>query len=397
MLKFLRKILIGVVFTGIFCSHPVFAEDQNNFEHKFTFTVSVSRNSGGGGQNTNTNYNRSYTYFKISAKGTFFIDWGDGTTETVTRTSTTQYSCSHRYTSTGTKTVHLGGLATEYSTGTAESDSSILFADDTYITGISGSLGAIFPTLSDGSQPLFRATFADCTKLEGSIPSELFTGITGQPRDYMFQSLFYGCTALTGTIPETLFSGLYGTPTTALFRTLFYNCNKLSGEIPGGLFSGISGNPTTELFQSTFNRCSRLSGFIPPELFENISKTTTATDMMSSIFYNSGLDTSCPTGYEQYITGFESYFNNKVSCIPESACPTGYAEFNNTCYRLCSFATKLKTSTGLSYNLFGEQESSGNPSLHIQSGNTMCYVYLEPGSGDLNVSYSGNTYHCVGE
>lgn len=385
----LKFIVFAVAFAiGIFFRLPAYAEDENNFEAKFTFTVTPARNT-------------TVTYFKLSAAGTFYVDWGDGNTETITRTNTNQTSYTHRYTSRTSRTIKLGGVATGYSSDSEESDAAISFADNTYITSISGSLGRLFPTLSDGSQPLFKATFAECTNLAGSIPEKLFDGITGQPRDEMFRSLFWNDKKLTGSIPGGLFSGLNGTPTTNLFYGLFYYCSGLTGSIPGELFSGIVGNQQERLFQNAFNYCSKLSSFIPPELFAGINTTPAVTGTngaFTNVFANTtNMSTSCPTGYEQYITGFESYFNNRVSCIPESACPTGYAEFNNTCYRLCSFATKLKTSTGLSYNLFGEQESSGNPSLHIQSGNTMCYVYLEPGSGDLNISYSGNTYHCVGE
>lgn len=390
-MQVLKRIIFVVVFAvGILFRLPAVAEDENNFEAKFTFTVNV------------TSTRRSIDLFQIGAIGTFYIDYGDGQTDTITRTSTTQTTISHRFTSTGTKTIRLGGLATGYSTGSEESDSSILFADNTYITGISGSLGRIFPTLADGSQPLFKVTFADCSNLAGEIPAELFDGITGQPREEMFRSLFWNDSKLTSSIPGELFSGLSGTPTSNLFYGLFYNCSGLTGSIPGELFAGISGNQQNRLFYNAFNGCSKLSGFIPPELFAGINKTPAITGSTNGAFYNvfysSGLVTSCPTNYKEYTTGFESYFSNKVSCEPDVSCSTGYAAYGAQCYRLCSFGKKFMVSTGLSYDIFGELEPSGNPSIHIKLGNTECYVFSKPGaSSGFNFKHTdGRTYHLVG-
>lgn len=390
-MQVLKRIIFAVVLAvGILFRLPAVAEDENNFEAKFTFTVNV------------TSTRNNTTLFKLASTGTFYIDYGDGSTGTINSTSTNQQTISHRYTSTGRKTVKLGGLATGYSTGSEESDSSILFADNTYITGISGSLGQIFPTLENGSQPLFKATFAECTNLAGSIPAELFDGITGQPRAEMFRSLFWNDKKLTGSIPGELFSGLSGTPTSNLFYGVFYYCSGLTGSIPGELFAGIAGNQQERLFQNTFNYCSKLSGFIPPELFAGINKTPAVTGTngaFTNVFANTtNMSTTCPTNYKKYTTGFESYFNNRVSCEPDVSCSTGYAAYNAQCYRLCSFGKKFMVSTGLSYDVFGEPEPSGNPSMHIKLGNTECYVFSKPGaSSGFNFKHTdGRTYHLVG-
>lgn len=358
-MQVLKRIIFAVVFAvGILFRLPAVAEDENNFEAKFTFTVNASSSSW---------WSRTTNLFKLAATGTFYIDYGDGQTDTITRTSTTRTTISHTYSSSGTYTVKLGGLATGYSTGSEESDTSISFADSSNLRSISGSLGRIFPTLANGSQPLFKVTFADCSNLAGEIPEELFDGITGQPRAEMFRSLFYDDTKLTGTIPA-------------------------------GLFSGISGNQQTNLFRTTFYNCSGLSGFIPPELFAGINKTPTVSTAFENIFQNSGLSTSCPTNYKEYNLGFGNVFNNKVSCEPDVSCSTGYAAYNAQCYRLCSFGKKFMVSTGLSYDVFGEPEPSGNPSMHIKLGNTECYVFSKPGaSSGFNFKHTdGRTYHLVG-
>ena len=334
---------------------PVYAEDQNNFEAKFTFTINVTSTS------SNT------TLFKLSATGTFYIDYGDGTKNTINSTSTSQQTISHKYSSTGTKTVKLGGLATGYSTGTEESDASINFADSTNLTSISGSLGQIFRTLANGSQPLFKVTFADCSNLAGTIPAELFDGVTGTPRAEMF-------------------------------RSLFYNDTKLTGSIPGELFSGLNGNQQTNLFRTAFYKCSGLSSFIPPELFAGINTSPTVSTAFQNVFQNSGLVTSCPSGYKKYTTGFESYFSNKVSCEPDITCSSGYARYGAACYKICSFGSKFKISNGLNYDIFSELEPSGNPSLHVKLGNQECYIFSKLGaSTGLNFKYTdGKTYHLVG-
>lgn len=387
-MKILRIFFIVFLITGTFFHGLVYAEDENNFEAKFTFTVTPARNT-------------TATYFKLSAAGTFYVDWGDGNTETITRTNTNQASYTHRYTSRTSRTIKLGGVATAYSTGSEESDAAISFADNTYITGISGSLGRLFPTLSDGSQPLFKATFAENTNLAGTIPGELFDGITGQPRDEMFRSLFWNDKKLTGSIPGELFSGLYGTPTENLFYGVFYYCSGLTGSIPGELFAGIAGNQQERLFQNAFNYCSNLSSFIPPELFAGINVTPAVTGTngaFTNVFANTtNMLTSCPSGYKKYTTGFESYFNNRVSCELDLTCPNGQGRYDGACYDLCSFGTKLMVDTGLSFDVFGELEPSSNPKLYIKLNNTTCYVFTKSGTGTFNFEYTdGKTYHLVG-
>jgi hypothetical protein len=70
------------------------------------------------------------------------------------------------------------------------------------------------------------------------------------------------------------------------------------------------------MFIYTFYNCKKLVGYVPPEVFAGISTEVTADYQLSMLFYGTGLDTKCPAGTEQYITGFEKYFNGKVSCQP---------------------------------------------------------------------------------
>ena len=230
--------------------------------------------------------------------------------------------------------------------------------------GCSGLTGAIPGNLFSGISgvpvsDMFVATFGNCTGLTGTdiddpnnpgmkyaIPPTLFSGIVGKPMSSMFNGTFSGASNLTGTIPETLFAGISGKPQPYMFMNTFNTCRKLIGPIPGNLFAGIIGKPASYMFKQTFNACTNLGKiavggtstyYIPPELFAGIDKTSTATDMMTSVFANTGLLTTCPSGTNQYITGFESWFSGKQSC---TECPVAYPDYDTTnqqCYAQVTF------------------------------------------------------------
>ena len=447
-MRFLR-----LFFTAVMCYCCVLltsavAEDADNFETKFSITTTnISRYASA----TNRTFKCT-----ITAAGTFYINWGDGDTQTLERTTTTIETISHTYSSTGTFTIRFGGVATAYNPGEEEADSAINCDSNTLIASMSGSLGHLFPTLPDGSQPRFRASFADadnltaipaglfdgitgapvshmfrstffqCDGLTGSIPENLFAGLSGAPAPYMFQSTFNSCAGLTGTIPEKLFRGINGAPAESMFlqtfsgctgltgsipaglfagvngapaegmfSATFRSCSKLSGSIPGDLFAGVAGVPATEMYYQTFQGCSGLSGYVSPYLFENITSGS-ASNMMYRVFYNSGLVTSCPSGTTKYTTGFESNFNNKVSCKVNLTCGTGYAKYRDVCYKKCTFADNMHIGKNYAVTLFGEVDKSGNPGLHVKHGNTVCYVFTKMGRGRLNFKQAdGTVYYAV--
>ena len=219
-------------------------------EPDYPFTVTVETRSG-----------EDYDFY-ISAAGTFYVNWGDGSKyEKIVKADTSKQTIRHTYSAKGTYTVKLGGLATAYPTGVAAvdfADGPDGYIDDYYLTEITGSLGKIFPTLADGSQPNFYRTFWYCTQLK-SIPAELFDGVHGAPVAGMFRDTFYNCPKLT-KIPTGLFSGISGAPAESMFAGTFYACSGLTGEIPLGLFGNLSGSPAEYMFQSTFAYCSGLTG-----------------------------------------------------------------------------------------------------------------------------------------
>ena len=209
--------------------------------------------------------------------------------------------------------------------------SSMFLSTFKYCAGLTGSIPEdLFAGISGApASGMFRHTFYACSGLTGSIPGGLFAGLQGVPKGSMFQQTFARCSNLTGAIPANLFAGISGAPATWMFAGTFQNCSKLSGELPAELFAGISGAPKSQMFNSTFAGCSSLSGYIPPTFFAGISTETTIDDQMANVFNNSGLDTECPDGMTQYMTGFEDFFTGKVSC--EIVCDDGYHSDNNMC------------------------------------------------------------------
>ncbi len=237
---------------------------------------------------TTTNDTASFS-LKISAAGTFYINWGDGIIETVKKTDTTNTTYSHQYSNATAYTIKMGGRATAYSN--VAKTAAVSFSGNKKVEKITGSLGAIFPTISSKSQPRFYQTFNNCTMLAGNIPNDLFTGISGKPVSTMFVGTFANCNKLTGSIPENLFADLSGAPSYQLFNNTFLNCSGLTGEIPAGLFAGLSGAPTEYLFDSTFSGCTGLTGEIPAELFQGIGGTP-----LYGVFYRTFSNCSGLTG-----------------------------------------------------------------------------------------------------
>ena len=263
--------------------------------------------------------------FKISAAGEFVVDWGDGTVETITKPDTTTTRHTHNYDTAGAYTIGLSGQATAHTTFiNVATISFYVNSSQTKIASIDGSLGAIFGTLADGSQPRFYQTFYNATNMTGSIPANLFAGISGAPAKAMFQSTFSGCSGLT-SIPAGLFAGISGAPAGSMFYMTFSGCSGLTS-IPAGLFAGISGAPAEGMFASTFSGCSGLTGAIPDGLFAGISGAP-ASYMFSETFWGcSGLTGAIPDGLFGNLSGapapamFYSTFDgcSGLTSIPEN-------------------------------------------------------------------------------
>ncbi len=169
----------------------------------------------------------------FSAAGTFYIDWGDGTTETIKKTDTENISYFHDYgTTSGVFTIKIGGKAIDYS-----DDYPVFYLNGRYdrcsrledgLVRIDGSLGAIFGTLADGSQPIFSDIFF-ATGLRGGIPENLFDGIHGDLVDGMFLLAFAESGRLTG--PSARINGKY----------LYEIWPDATCDQVGGMYHGLTG------------------------------------------------------------------------------------------------------------------------------------------------------------
>ncbi|MCL2339057.1 MAG: hypothetical protein FWC51_03855 [Proteobacteria bacterium] len=197
--------------------------------------------------------------FKISASGTFYVDWGDGTAfQTITKPDTTQTTYSYTFKTTGAHVISIWGKATGYNTNTQIA--AISFENETRAFTIAGNLGHIFPTLGDGPglQPSFYFIFRMASGLSGQLPAGMFDGLSGTLVDYMFADIFNG-TKISGTIPPNLFGDMRGGYAYGMYQSAFYNCTGLTGSIPAGLFGHLAGPAQPYIFANTFYGCTGLT------------------------------------------------------------------------------------------------------------------------------------------
>lgn len=246
---------------------------------------------------------------------------------------------------------------------------------------------------------MFWGTFSGTTFVSGYANiSALFSGISGAPAKGMFDSTFYNSYNLSGNIPSNLFggTGLLGVPAERMFASTFYGCYNLSGSIPANLFGGmgLTGASAVGMFDTTFFACFSLSGYVPMTLFGGISTSNPATNMMNHVFQYSGLLPVCPCGTHDYTTGFESYWDGKVSC--EVGLKPNEHWYGNICVEDCEAGiTQIRTSTGLSFQILKTKPTEHAIHISAPSDGTVCYVPLESGaaSGSINVSLNGAAYH----
>ena len=265
-------------------------------------------------QITTTSTTKNFT-FTMSAAGTFYVDWGDGTVDEIIRTNTTNTTYGHTYATTGARTIKMSGAATGYSTD--DTTAAISFSGNTNIAKINGSLGAVFSTIERCTtdltglcnmnlptkieQPRFFETFRYCTGL-ASIPENLFDGIRGAPTGYMFAGTFGDCSGLT-TIPENLFGGISGAPAEYMFWYTFQRCTGVTN-IPENLFAGIRGAPASNMFRATFDTVGITS--IPANLFSGIEGAPAEHMYYYTFTHNAGI-TSIPDGLFGNLYGAPAY------------------------------------------------------------------------------------------
>ena len=195
--------------------------------------------------------------FEISAAGVFYVDCGNGNEDQVTTNGvgTRSFTCENATNKIQIRSQSVSAYPTDDVTPV------INFSGMDKLTRVSGSLGAVFPTLSDGAQPRFVGTFWGCTNLT-DISGLLFDGITGAGAKNMFWGTF-GKTSIT-SIPVGLFSGLTNASAERMFAMTFYGCNNLES-IPEKLFEKVTIGTSlpSDMFKGTFAQCTNVGGLSP--------------------------------------------------------------------------------------------------------------------------------------
>ncbi|MBQ7408961.1 MAG: InlB B-repeat-containing protein, partial [Alphaproteobacteria bacterium] len=338
--------------------------------------------------------------FSISAKGTFYVDCDTNSSEDVVQkiaknnTNSVKVTCT--YSIPGEYNIGFGGLANGYEVGhitdysedkTSGKDRCSTwgviqfntYSDAKKIARVNGSIGKIFPTLPDGTQPTFRGTFSTSQNLT-SVPGNLFDGVHGTPgncmfaytfasgaikkipiglfsyisgtsegllfgtfaystgleeidigilntikgeqKPFMFYSTFNSASNEFTSIPEDLFGGITGVPSGGLFFDTFRG-SKIT-KLPNRVFSGLYGKPANQSLKNMFALSYDLSGYIPCTFFENLNSSGFSssgdTSPLDSIFKSSRLLSACPKDMYQKVTGFEGDLDGAVVCCQ---CPNG--------------------------------------------------------------------------
>ena len=316
----------------------------------------------------------------MAAKGTFYVDCGDGGTlsgtnasgKTISKSTNVSSTYTCEWASAGAHTIRFGGVATEYPVLVLDitSDKSAIAFDNLIndnaakIASISGSFVELFPQIgTNASQiPQFINTFKNATNLT-TIPSTLFNGYTGgEHADFMFYGTFTGCTGLT-SMPEYLFS----TITT----------------------------PASSMFSQTFEGCTNMSGYIPPSTFIGLVATghPSAAALWYDTFEDTNLVTTCPSGTPQYITGYEGNTNNStwngaISC----GCAPGARLENGVC--VCDTFTVTTTNLSANYEMSFYLSAAGIFAVDWGDGSAIETIY-RIGNTNSAQTYS-HTYTTAG-
>ena len=335
--------------------------------------------------------------FTMSAKGTFYVDCGNGGTltstandvinNTITRSTTTVATYTCTWGTAGAQTIQFGGTATGYSTGTTTAAISFYISSggtQANIASISGNLSTMFPYISGnaatGAQPRFYQTFYGATSLT-SIPDTLFANYT-MGATSMFSSTFSGCTGLT-SIPENLFfpNATSVTGQGYMFQQTFYNCKGLTS-IPANLFAKVTSG-ATYMFYQTFQNCTALTSIPENLFFPNATSVTGQSYMFYSTFSGCSGLTTIPANLffpnATSVTGQSYMFSYTFSgCSGLTTIPT------NLFAKITTSATYLFQ--GVFYNCGGLTSIPENlffPNATSVSGQTYMFAYAFTSCGKL--------------
>lgn len=378
---------IGVCYADTICTGATFYDPNLD-------TCVTCENQGFTITTTNMSANTVFL-FSMSAKGSFVVDWGDGNIDSINRDNTTATEYPHTYTAGGIKNIKFCGKATEYDSATGDNVvAAITFykatgGSQTLIASVSGTLGAVFPTLGANAnqQPRFRSTFQGASNLT-AIPATLFNGVSGSA-DGMFRSTFDKCSKLNA-IPYGLFANATGGAQN-MFRSTFYECVGLTN-LPEDLFAGITVAANNEFMFTFFGTTGLVGKYIPPSMFTGLinagsPQNSTMWDRTFEVSNGTGFATTCPSRTHQFFTGYEgtaakSTWAEHVSCEPNNPCVgTEYWDSTNEVCVPCP--------GGYTYDTTDTKESITECKIRCPSGQYLANV------NDLACSNAGVGYYAA--
>lgn len=284
---------MGAYYNGSLISNPFLVNGVNHNAYSNGSIVFSSYFNG-----VQLDYeNTTGAEFLLVAGGDFEVDWGDGNTESISRSSASIiYSASpnytHTYATSGNYTVKITGAATSYTYDSSSSNITTMNirtgTNKNKIKSVNANLDSIFPNNSANMR--FLQFMSSCTGI-----TTVKLKATGAARVYHCYSMFSGCTGLTS------FNGIdisiNGTPQSFAFSLMFSSCTNISDAPKASMFSNISGAPASGLFYGTFTSCSKLYGAVPSGFVGSLVGTI-ATYTFYSIFQGCPLLTNISGGYE---------------------------------------------------------------------------------------------------
>ena len=290
------------------------------------------------------------SFTQTGGVGNIYIDWGDGTIDTISTIAAT--TTNHTYTSGGTPSVlgyNMWKIRVYGDAGTTLTNTSIYWNTNQttgYIANPSGILEAVYGdgTQTDGFQNLFyagtspRPSFPFLTYVK--LPSVITTG------GFIFNSTFAYCYGLRQVVMPT------SAPNATSFTSCFQGCISLSEPIilpqDATLLSSLS---------NTFNECRTLTSItLPPTLNNNTSMAATFSNCFS-------------------LTQIE---------IPPTPLCFDYSSMLNACRNLLSFEFKAFPVGAAAINMF----------LTFGNCSALEYIKLPPTAPTNQVGFNNTFQNC---
>lgn len=305
----------------------------------------------------NATANQSINVFYTACIGKFTVDWGDGNSETINRTTANDTVATHTYTTTGIYHVIIRGKITAYpSTITSSTRSPINFFNCINVIDVYGDVTQLFPEEINGIKPVFASMFRGCKGLT-FFPQLTSLNTYSSDNPYFYARTYSGCSNITSKIEKSCFFNTITSSGSSLFYYTFESCSKIT-EIDSNIFESVTITATvSNMFMGMFNGCSRLVT-IPTGLFLPIlSKGNLTSSMYNVTFANCTSLVSIPSDLFSYSTGnvnSKTFSGTFSYCTSLASIPSGlfstytgktYTEsFSNTfanCINLISIPANL--------------------------------------------------------